>query len=87
MQETSTSRGPHEHREPQLTEPTVVQDVFITGAAVEVADGYVRVVGWTQLPTVSGQMPERRISTRNVYPNAVFEDMVAQWRRGKSSRK
>lgn len=51
-----------------LTEPSIVDDVFVTGAAVEISDHVVRVVGWVQLPHLAGDAKERRIVVRFVMP-------------------
>lgn len=51
-----------------LTEPVTVQDVFVTGAAVESTEHVLRVVGWVALPYLSGDETERRIVVRFVMP-------------------
>lgn len=49
-----------------FTEPNVIPDVFVTGAAVESSNHIVRIVGWVQLPYLSGDAEERRIVVRFV---------------------
>lgn len=63
-----------------LTEPVIVQDVFVTGAAVESSSHVMRIVGWVQLPYLSGDAEERRIVVRFVMPTdaavKLLDDMV-----------
>jgi hypothetical protein len=60
------SRNDGEAQElPPTTEPAIVNSVFITGMAVEVADTSVRTVGWEQTTDFGGgEMAERRIVIR-----------------------
>lgn len=53
---------------PKLTEPAPVADVFVTGAAVESSKHVIRIVGWVELPFLSGEVEERRIIVRFVLP-------------------
>lgn len=53
---------------PPLTEPVMVNDVFVTGAAVESSKHVVRIVGWVEMPYLTGETEERRIVVRFVIP-------------------
>lgn len=70
--------------EPSLTEPVAIPDTFLTGAYVEVGDDFVRIVAWSQLPQLGGEMNERRIVARIVMPKAVGRDIATQLRKGLS---
>lgn len=61
-----------------LTEPVIVQEVFITGTAVEAGSGYLRIIGWTQVPNLGGEMQESRIAVRAVGPTAVVRELGRQ---------
>lgn len=65
-----------------VTEPVIVNSVFITGGAIEVTDSCVRIVGWEQQPAMSGEMVERRIVARLAMSNGVAREIVAALRRG-----
>lgn len=69
--------------EPPMTEPVIRECLFITGGAVEVAEGTVRLIFWVEAPNMGGEMRERRIvarlamgkrTARNVYGS--LEDML-----------
>jgi hypothetical protein len=61
-----------------LTEPTIVHEAFITGTAVESGIGFIRIVGWTLIPNLGGEMPESRIAVRIVMPTAVADALSRQ---------
>lgn len=63
-----------------VTEPTIVPTAFITGGIVEVTDTCVRFIGWEQLPSIGGEMVERRIAVRLAMSNDCARDLVANWR-------
>lgn len=70
-------------RESPITEPSVVPDAFITGAAVEIGDSHVRIIGWTDFPSYpSGDSDERRLITRLVMPVTVARELLAHLRIG-----
>ena len=50
-------------QEPPLTEPRIVNCLWITGRGIE-WDGAVRIVGWTLCPRMGGETEERRIVLR-----------------------
>lgn len=60
-----------------LSEPVVVQSVFLTGAAVAVTDTCVRLVGFEELEAVHGEMAERRIVSRVVMSTATAREIIA----------
>lgn len=53
-----------------LTEPEIIPCLYITGMAIEIADSAVRLVGWVNLPTLGGQIEERRIVMRCAMSNS-----------------
>lgn len=57
--------GTAEEKAP-LTEPVVVNSVFLTGAVIEATDTCVRLVGWEEIATINGEIAERRIVSRLV---------------------
>lgn len=67
-------------QEPELTEPVIVNSVFITGGIVEATNTCVRFVGWEQLPSINNEMVERRIAVRLVMSSDVARDLVTNWR-------
>jgi len=65
-----------------LSEPIIAQDVFSTGADLEITRHYVRIVHWVDLPADEGVQPaERRIVARIVMPTNVARDIFATRRR------
>ena len=56
----------------------IVHEAFISGTAVESGTGFIRVVGWTLIPNLGGEMPESRIAVRIVMPTAVAEVLSRQ---------
>lgn len=60
---------------PPLTEPVLISDVFATGAAVESDSYVVRIVGWVEIPHVSGVAEERRVVMRFVMPMAAAREL------------
>lgn len=60
-----------------LTEPTIVNSIFLTGAVVEATDTCVRLVGWEEIATVFGEMAERRIVTRLVLTTTTAGEIAA----------
>lgn len=47
-----------------LTEPSLIPCLFITGSLIEVAPSTVRIVQWVELPRVAGHEKEWRIQSR-----------------------
>ena len=55
--------------ETPLNEPVVITCVYITGAAVEATPNILRLVGWVELPELTGsEMIERRVAVRFAMP-------------------
>lgn len=59
--------------DPPLTEPRVVDCLFVTGTAIEISPHTVRIIGWVQLPMLGGEMDERRIVVRFAMPRDAAE--------------
>ena len=62
---------------PILTEPLIVQDLFITGVEIEAAQHFARFVGWTLSKTDKRDTPERRIVMRLALPIDVAREIWA----------
>lgn len=60
-----------------LTEPVVVNSVFLTGAVIEATDTCVRLVGWEEIATINGEMAERRIVSRLVLTTTTAREIAA----------
>lgn len=63
---------------PRFSEPTVFSSLFMTGFEVEVTHGFVRIVGWEELPLVGYDGPERRIIARIVMSNEAARDLIRE---------
>lgn len=50
--------------EASLTEPEIITCNFVTGWAVESSQHHVRLIAWSDLPHLGGEMDERRIVIR-----------------------
>lgn len=79
---TTENFGMSRHKQPPLTEPTIVGCVFVTGMGVEIADDVVRFVGWNHLPALSSESEERRIVVRYVMSNSQARSFLSVLRRG-----
>lgn len=64
-----------------LTEPVVVDCVFVEGAVLEVKSDVIRIVGWISLEATEGSQPERRIVVRAAMPTVVARGLIADLRR------
>lgn len=66
-----------------LTEPSIVPDVLLTGATIEMSEHVCRITGWTDLPP--GEPKERRVVVRLVLPidvaKELFEGLTKNFRR------
>jgi hypothetical protein len=53
-----------------LTEPNMIDCIFLTGCAVDADEYALRFIGWTYMPTLDGEYdaPERRIVVRFAMP-------------------
>jgi hypothetical protein len=69
LHDFQSKRGLEAQERPPITEPVIVNSVFITGMAVEVADSAVRIVGWEQTTDIGNGEMERRIVTRLAMSN------------------
>jgi hypothetical protein len=69
-------------RTPPLTEPEIVQCLYVTGIGIEIADSVVRFVGWVSLPTLGGEMDERRIVMRCAMSNTQARNFSAVLKKG-----
>jgi len=49
-----------------LTEPVIVPCIFVSGVTVVISDGIVRFIGWAEMPSIGGEVEERRIVVRFV---------------------
>lgn len=69
-----------------LTEPVIIDCVYVTGATIEADDNVVRIVCWTTMPDLGGEMAERRITVRMAMPigaaRALRNDLAARLKRG-----
>lgn len=63
---------------PRFSEPTVFSSLFLTGFELEVADGFVRIVGWEELPLVGYDGPERRIIVRLVMSHESARELIRE---------
>lgn len=70
--------SPEDDKDPPLTEPIVIMDVFATGVDVERVDGEVRLIGWA----THGE--EHRIVARLVLPDAVARALIRDLRKALS---
>jgi len=61
-----------------LTEPEIVPCLFVTGAAVDTSTGCVRLVAWNHVPSIGGEMEERRIVTRVAMSEAIAHALYDQ---------
>lgn len=68
--------------EAPLTEPELVDCLFLTGIAAEISDQFVRFVGWVHVPELGGETAERRIRIRYVLTNAQTRNLIAVLRKG-----
>jgi hypothetical protein len=66
-----------DEQEPILTEPLIVQDLFITGVEIEAAQHFVRFIGWTLSRTDKRDAPERRIVAWLAMPIDVAREIWA----------
>lgn len=64
-----------------LTEPEIIPCLFLTGTAVEIADGVVRITGWVQT-ACGGDMTERRVVTRIVLSDHQARHLMTKLRSG-----
>jgi len=73
-----------EIKQPPMTEPALVPCHFVEGANIEIRDEFVRIVGWIDLETAEGWMPERRIVVRASMPLTVARALVLDLRKALS---
>jgi hypothetical protein len=62
-------------RDVRLTEPEIVQCLYLTGMGVEISESVVRFVGWTQLPAMGSDHEERRVVVRFAMSNTQARDL------------
>ena len=55
---------PHIHSDVPLTEPDIINCLYMTGIEIDIDDDGVRLVGWTYLPKLGDDPAERRIVMR-----------------------
>jgi hypothetical protein len=68
-----------DEKDPPLTEPVIVVDVFATGVDVERVDGEVRLIAWVT------HSDEHRIVNRLVLPDAVARALIRDLRKALAS--
>lgn len=78
---------PEEDDKPHYTEPELIHCLFVSGAAVEIAETFVRIIVWTDMPSVPGERHERRIVARLVFPLHAAVDLAEELRRAKPPRR
>lgn len=61
-----------------LTEPEIVPCLFVTGAAVDTTAGCIRLIAWNHVPSLGGEMEERRIVTRVAMSEAIAHALYDQ---------
>jgi hypothetical protein len=62
-----------------LTEPAIIDCLFLTGTTVEISDGTVQIVGWVSVAVYENER-ERRIVTRVALSNGNARALFAQLR-------
>lgn len=65
-----------------LTEPEIIQCLYITGIGIEIADAVVRLVGWVSVPSMGGESEERRIVMRCAMSNTHARNFATVLRKG-----
>lgn len=63
---------------PSLTEPVIRECLYMTGGAIDVSEGTVRLVAWVEAPDLGGQTTERRIVARLAMTKRTARAMVGQ---------
>lgn len=65
-----------------LTEPIIINCIFVEGVGVEVKDGFVRFTAWTELTAIEyGGAPERRIVNRVAVPEVTARRLLRDLRK------
>lgn len=66
-----------------VCEPSIVTTGYVTGGAIDIADGCVRFVGWEELPHINSEetMSEWRVVARLVMSDATARELAAALRR------
>lgn len=64
-----------------ITEPIVINSVFITGGVIEVTDTCLRLVCWEQTIGLCGESAERRIVMRIAMSTTTARDIAAGLRK------
>ncbi|MBN9534835.1 MAG: hypothetical protein J0H10_15935 [Alphaproteobacteria bacterium] len=70
------------HKQPPLSEPALIDCVYVTGMGIEIADNVVRFVGWNHLPVLASEHEERRIVVRFAMSVAQVRNLMSVLRRG-----
>lgn len=71
---------------PPLSEPEIVNCLFMTGINVQSGDGFVRVVGWVDLPMIGHNDAEHRIVGRFVMPTESARTLLRELRKALGSQ-
>lgn len=61
-----------------LTEPEIVPCLFVTGNAVDTSTGCIRLIAWSHMPALGGEMEERRIVARIAMSEAIAHELYSQ---------